>query len=300
MRATISDFLKLDQPKFYGNEKASQADSWMRRMEQSLDAYGCDDRSKVRLAVYLLKDDAYDWWERVKALLEEELSAIIWGDFKKAFLEEYFPKADRDSKATEFFELKQETMTVAEYAKKFSTLIRYAPWVARNMQEKMHRFLMGLKPQIYDGVVANRSNTYAELLDRAKLAESGHATVTQEASSGGSNSGKRPASVLQRTILKRIKGPTHQDFFVKAKCDTCGRNHQTSACYRTNRACFRCGKTDHTAKDCTQPKPRPDQMGPQGHKVRTVRVIRRPAQKKNTNGVQAQIKPHARVYALTE
>ncbi|XP_075505733.1 uncharacterized protein LOC142542793 [Primulina tabacum] len=233
-------------------------------------------------------------------LLQETQGVITWGNFKKAFLEEYFPKADKDSKVTEFFELKQGTMTVAEYAKKFSTLIRYAPWVARNMQEKMHRFLMGLKPQIYDRVVANRSNTYAELLDRAKLAESGLAAVTQEISSGGTSSGKRPTPILQRTILKRIKGPSHQDYFAKAKCETCGGNHHTSTCYRTTRACFRCGKTDHIAKDCTQPKPRPDQVGQQGHKVRTVRVIRRPVQNKNTNGGQAQQKPQARVYALTE
>ncbi|XP_075506325.1 uncharacterized protein LOC142543146 [Primulina tabacum] len=284
MRATISDFLKLDPLKFYGNEEASQADSWMHRMEQSLEAYGCDDRSKVHLAVYLLKDDAYDWWESVKALLEETQGVITGGDFKKAFLEEYFPKAERDSKVIEFFELKQGTMTVAEYAKKFSTLIRYAPWVARNMQEKMHRFLMGLKPQIYDRMVANRSNTYSELLDRAKLAESGLAAITQEISGGGTSSGKRPTPILQRTILKRIKGPSHQDYFAKAKCDTCGGNHHTSTYYRTTRACFRCAKKDHIAKDCTQPKPRPDHMGQQGHKVRTVRVIRRPDQNNNTNG----------------
>ncbi|XP_073024474.1 uncharacterized protein [Primulina eburnea] len=255
MRAKISGFLKLDPPKFYGNEQASQADSWMCRMEQSLEAYGCDDRSKVCLAVYLLKDDAYDWWESVKALLEETRGVITWGDFKKAFLEEYFPKVDKDSKVTEFFELKQGTMTVAEYAKKFSTLICYAPWVARNMQEKMHCFLMGLKPQIYDRVVANRSNTYAELLDRAKLAESGLAVVAQDISTGGTSSWKRPTPVLQRTILKRIKGPNHQDYFAKAKCETCGGNHHTSTCYRTTKACFRCGKTDHIAKDCTQQKP---------------------------------------------
>lgn len=69
---TISDFLKLDPPKFYGNEEASQADSWMRLMEQSLDAYGFDDMIKVRLVVYLLKDDSYNCWKSVKALLEKE------------------------------------------------------------------------------------------------------------------------------------------------------------------------------------------------------------------------------------
>lgn len=51
-------------------------------MEQRLDAYGCDDRRKVHLTVYLFKDNAYDWWESVKALLDEKIGVITWGDFK--------------------------------------------------------------------------------------------------------------------------------------------------------------------------------------------------------------------------
>lgn len=47
--------------------------------------------------------------------------------FRKEFLEKYFPEEVRGKKEIEFLKLKQENMTVAEYAAKFEALVKFCP-----------------------------------------------------------------------------------------------------------------------------------------------------------------------------
>lgn len=64
-------------------------------------------------------------------------------------------------------------MTVAEYASKFSTLLKYAPHVAGNPKAKYNRFVNGLHPAIYTFVTSGLPTSYAEAVERAKAAEAG-------------------------------------------------------------------------------------------------------------------------------
>ena len=65
----------------------------------------------------------------------------------------YFPDTARHSKAQEFLELKQETMTVLEYVARFTELARFADdYVATDMA-KVRRFENGLKLSIRGRIV---------------------------------------------------------------------------------------------------------------------------------------------------
>ncbi|XP_073317221.1 uncharacterized protein [Primulina huaijiensis] len=64
-------------------------------------------------------------------------------------------------------------MNVAEYASKFSTLLKYAPHVATNAKVKYNRFVNGLHPAIYTFVISCLPTSYTEAVERAKAAEAG-------------------------------------------------------------------------------------------------------------------------------
>ena len=60
-------------------------------------------------------------------------------------MDNYFPASAQHTKAREFLELKQGTMTMLEYVAKFTKLVRFADdYVATNMA-KVRKFENGLK-----------------------------------------------------------------------------------------------------------------------------------------------------------
>ena len=64
--------------------------------------------------VSLLQGDAYDWWETVPNATVRP-PVLTYNDFLREFRDRYMPEIYRDEKQREFFNLKQRTMTVAEY-----------------------------------------------------------------------------------------------------------------------------------------------------------------------------------------
>ena len=68
----------------------------------------------------------------------------------------YFPDTVRHTKAQEFLELKQGTMTVMDYVARFTKLARFAKdYVATDMA-KVRRFENGLKLSIRGRIVGLR------------------------------------------------------------------------------------------------------------------------------------------------
>ncbi|XP_050876727.1 uncharacterized protein LOC127080451 [Lathyrus oleraceus] len=84
----------------------------------------CTKSQNVQFGIHMLLEEAKDWWDNTRQILEAISIKITWVMFKKEFLEKYFPKDVRGKKEIEFIELKQGNMIVAEYAAKFEALIR--------------------------------------------------------------------------------------------------------------------------------------------------------------------------------
>ena len=64
------------------------------------------------------------WWDNAHQRLEDAGNEITWENFKKEFLEKYFPTNVQSKKEIEFLELKQGNMIVADYMEKFEELVR--------------------------------------------------------------------------------------------------------------------------------------------------------------------------------
>jgi len=120
-------------------------------MERIFRAMVTSDDQKVRLATHMLAEKAEYWWTNAKGRLETGGEVVTWARFKSEFLRKYFPEDLRTRKEVEFLNLKQDNLSVAEYAAKFEKLSRFCPYI--NVEDalvsKCVKFESGLRPEIY-------------------------------------------------------------------------------------------------------------------------------------------------------
>ena len=64
----------------------------------------CPEGDKVRLASYLLKDSARDWWEEVGHAIRDDvvLDVMTWGNFSSRLKAEFSPVIEVHQLAREF------------------------------------------------------------------------------------------------------------------------------------------------------------------------------------------------------
>ena len=121
-------------------------------MERILEAMEItSDAIRIRIATFRLESESKIWWDWVKVSRDPE--TMTWGEFRELFRGKFFPASARHSKAREFLELKQGSMTVLEYVAKFIELARFADdYVATDMA-KVRKFEDGLKLSIRGKIV---------------------------------------------------------------------------------------------------------------------------------------------------
>ncbi|GFY97536.1 hypothetical protein Acr_12g0000770 [Actinidia rufa] len=83
-----------------------------------------------------------------------------WARFKVIFREKFVPRAIQNAKCSEFDQLKQLGMTVADYEWSFTNLAEYAPHLVATDEIRAHRFEEGLRHEIRKAI---------RLLDRTKV-----------------------------------------------------------------------------------------------------------------------------------
>ena len=127
----------------------------------------CTDTQKVAFVTFTFKGEAYEWW----LLTLERESNMTWQKFIEVFNKKYCPNSLREQKAAEFLILEQGNMTVVEYETKFTSLGRFATYVINTEERKARKFERGLRKFIRDPIEMQRLSTYAEVIDRAYMAE---------------------------------------------------------------------------------------------------------------------------------
>ncbi|XP_028064594.1 uncharacterized protein LOC114267729 [Camellia sinensis] len=137
LAALTEKFMKMRPPIFFGGMESSKAETWLLEMEKLFEVFPCSEIQKVLLATYTLKDEARRWWLLV----------------------------------SEFQELKQGIMSVAEYEAKFTELARFAPHMVDTDYKKARKFESGLDLDILDRVRVLNLSMYVNVLDRALMEE---------------------------------------------------------------------------------------------------------------------------------
>ena len=189
-------------------------DHWFMQVEKVLEAMEItSDTTRIRLAAFQLEGEAQVWWNWAKTSRDRE--AMTWAEFHDLFMGKYFSNTARHTKAQEFLELKQETMTVMEYVTRFTELACFADdYVATDMA-KVRRFenglnlsirgrIVGLRLQDMDSMVGTSLAIEKEIEDAQSTWDAGVSSKRKESRSS-SSSGKN----LKASSSRGFQGLDH-------------------------------------------------------------------------------------------
>ena len=87
---------------------------------------------------------------------------MTWASFSSLFMEKYIPQTLRDRRRDEFLSLEQGRMSVTTYEAKFRALSRYATQLCFSPQERIYRFVKGLRSDLR--ISALHCSGYSEIL----------------------------------------------------------------------------------------------------------------------------------------
>src|SRR3989442_2956544 len=166
----LKEIRKLGATDFFGTTDPAEAEGWLRRIERIFFMMDSTPEDKFEYAISLLQGNAFNWWETVPNALARP-AVLTWDDFLYEFKEKYTPEVYRDQKQREFFNLKQGSMTVAEYELRFTQLSRYAGSLASSDRDKWHRYEEGLRWEIKSHITSYDTRSFADLRAAAIKAE---------------------------------------------------------------------------------------------------------------------------------
>ena len=96
---------------------------------------------------------------------------LTYNDFLREFKDRYMPQIYRDENQREFLNLKQRTLTVAEYEVRFTQLSHYAPMMVATEKDKCCRFEERLHYEIQKQLTLSDLRSYQDLRAAAIRAE---------------------------------------------------------------------------------------------------------------------------------
>ncbi|KAA0037398.1 reverse transcriptase [Cucumis melo var. makuwa] len=178
----IERLKKLGATMFEGSIDPTDAKNWLNMLEKCFDVMNCTEERKVRLATFLLQKEAEGWWKSILAM-HSDTRPLDWQTFRGIFEDKYYPNTCCEAKRDEFLGLKQGSLSVAEYKRKYTELSWYA-----------------------NVIVASEMETALRV----------EQSITEEKSAVEPSRGTSTASALrnreQRRFTPGINISTHQDF----------------------------------------------------------------------------------------
>ncbi|KAL0533781.1 hypothetical protein IC582_027827 [Cucumis melo] len=177
------------------------------------DVMNCPEERKVRLATFLLQKEAEGWWKSI-LVRRSDARALDWQTFRGIFEDKYYPSTYCEAKRDEFLGLKQGSLSVAEYERKYTELSRYADVIVASESDRCRRFERGLRFEIRTPVTAIAKWTnFSQLVETALRVEQ---SITEEKSVVELSRGTSTASGFrgreQRRFTPGINISSRQDF----------------------------------------------------------------------------------------
>jgi len=167
----LADRVTRRNPKVYdGNCDPVVLEEWVRGMEKIFTVVEVPKEKKVNIRTYYLSGEADIWWNTVEGgLVGFEFN---WSKLLAELREKFYPFVAQRQKEKEFLELKMSaSMSVLQYASKFTELSRCVPEFASSERLKMRRFEEDLALYIWNQLAGQSILTYQELYERAAEAE---------------------------------------------------------------------------------------------------------------------------------
>jgi hypothetical protein len=178
---------------------------------------------------------------------------INWDNVKQVMLEKYLSVTYKVRKEQEFLHLKQGSMSVTDFTKKFEELSHYSTHneYAGNEMWKMNQYKHALRGELYAVVSQKRLTSFDEMMHNCLEAERGFDKAVKK----GTTSFDRRGNFVDRHHDKLKPKGSHQKgkqmgssnpFVV---CRKCGRTH-AGQCKMGDDSCYACGQKGHFMADC--------------------------------------------------
>nr|XP_009772652.1 PREDICTED: uncharacterized protein LOC104222996 [Nicotiana sylvestris] len=220
----LARFMKYKPPTFSGLASES-AQGFLKECHRILRTMGIVETSGVTFTTFQLKGATYQWWGEYELDSPADTVSLTWVQFSKMFLREFVPQSLRDAWHTDIEQLHQGTISVSDYAVRFSYLARHAPALfsivrerARSRDRSLDRGHVGLGERISK----NRSER-ADKIRRESTRSRGGLVDRRDQLASHSVSG---AHGSQNTHTAQFPQPRQQRCF------------------------FECGHTGHMVRDC--------------------------------------------------
>jgi hypothetical protein len=248
---TIAEFMKLDPPQFKG-EVGEDPERYIEEVSRICEVLECSAEKTLKFASFRLKGIAYDWYDAFIKGRPVDAPNMTWPDFKRELVERFLPRNERQARAKKLEQLKQENRTVAQYLQEFTRLSRYAPHLIPTEEERVQRFIDGLKPELRSVIVVGTYRSLNEVENAARNLE----RCLREVGSDRAQH-KRPRFESQ---MSNVRGRTAQGYQQRQYqdqrltqtipyCQTCMTRH-FGGCPVGQGRCFNCGLSDHLKRNC--------------------------------------------------
>ncbi|KAK5785955.1 hypothetical protein PVK06_040578 [Gossypium arboreum] len=172
IRGSISERLRANEAEIFKGVSGvapNVAKYWLEATEHIMEDLDYSVEQKLKGAVSLLQDEAYQWWLTVREGTPAD--RVTWELFKTAFKGKYVGASYVDARRKEFLNLVQGGKTVAEYEAEFLRLSRYAVGIVATEYERSVRFGDGLRDDLRVLIAPQRERDFTVLVEKAKIAE---------------------------------------------------------------------------------------------------------------------------------
>ncbi|XP_019184572.1 PREDICTED: uncharacterized protein LOC109179517 [Ipomoea nil] len=133
-------------------------EEWIRMFDKIFEVVDCPEDRQVELATFYLRQQADLWcmFERPACRQDPEFG---WESLKDKLLERFYPAHVKVEKYEEFLHLKQVSISVMEYHKKFLELARFASVLVPIGESKVEKFVAGLNFEARKALTVSKPKT---------------------------------------------------------------------------------------------------------------------------------------------
>ncbi|XP_004240669.1 uncharacterized protein [Solanum lycopersicum] len=239
---------------------------------------GVSTTEKAELDAYQPKGVAQTWYNQWKDSRALGGGPITWEIFKKAFLDRFFPRKQREDKSDEFINLHQEGMSVNQYRIKFIKLSKYTFSIVSNARDEMICYVMRVFEELekecratmrYENMDLPRFMVHAQQIEESRLRKRNReAKKARSFESGSSKSrfdtqdkpkfNKRLSNQVSSNLFKthndRVSNPKPQKGRnvdpprERPTCGMCGKKHVGEYLVGT-KSCYGCVIGYHMVED---------------------------------------------------
>jgi hypothetical protein len=169
-------------PEFDGRGEPPEAKRWIKHMERIFRMAVCTEEEKVIFATNQFRGPAEDWWETARRRMVNSGMEINWDNFKQVMLKKYLSVTYKVRKEQEFLYMKQGSMSVTDFTKKFEELSHYSTHneYAGNEMWKMNQYKHALRGELYVVVSQQRLASFDEMVHNSLEAERGFDKAVKE------------------------------------------------------------------------------------------------------------------------